>query len=282
MRLFVALVVAILISGCLDKPEIRLIPVTTGDSTVVARLETRFYLPPGNGPHPLAVLLHGSSGGNPAFTDPWTNEVGFLVKHGFAVAAPMRRGRGNSTGTSAEHETKNCAPGAWDQGIGEALQDIDAVIDHAASLPGIDARNLTLWGVSRGGFLAVTYAARGSHRGDVSQVINFVGGWVAQAEDQCPRDFNLDSFRALGGPAASVPMVWLYGANDAFYGASAPGSYAATFLAAGGTAEMHVIPGIPENGHWLPAHPDKWQPLITRFLTKGHHARHLRPERKPL
>jgi hypothetical protein len=71
-------------------------------------------------------------------------------------------------------------------GLQSAFQDVDAVIDYAQSLPFADASRITLVGMSRGGFLSIAYAAEGRERARVRSVINFVGGWVAQAEDQCP------------------------------------------------------------------------------------------------
>src|SRR5215813_12655696 len=65
------------------------------------RLEVVTFKPPGQGPFPLAVINHGSTGrgNNPAlFTETWFN-VGladFLNQRGWMVAFPQRRGRGKS------------------------------------------------------------------------------------------------------------------------------------------------------------------------------------------
>ena len=61
-------------------------------------------------------------------------------------------------------------------------------------------------------------------------------------------------------------MLWLYGANDLFYGDAAVHSYVETFTKAGGNASFHLIKGIPKNGHWLPEHPEKWRSLVDDFL----------------
>jgi len=43
-------------------------------------------------------------------------------------------------------------------------------------------------------------------------------------------------------------------------------SYAKAFRVAGGTLELHIVEGIPENGHWLPRYRDQWEPFVDPFL----------------
>jgi dienelactone hydrolase len=195
---------------------------------VEAKLETRIFKPAGDGPFPVAILNHGSAGGNPKATITWDNETEYLVGKGYAVLAPMRRGRGKSSGHSLESEDKNCDVQSWIPGVTASMRDISAVIEFSRTLPFADSHRILLLGVSRGGFLSVAYAAEGQYRDDVRQVINFVGGWVAQAEDRCPTDFNTHSFEKYGAET-HVPMLWLYGANDRFYGDESIQTYFRTF-----------------------------------------------------
>lgn len=263
---FASLVLSL--GACGPSVETRFVPVGHASGTPLAQLETRIVRPDGHGPFPVALLLHGASGGHPAYTDPWQDEIAFLNARGYAVVAPMRRGRGRSSGVSAEYETRHCEPGAWDAGLADAHADLDAVLRDAATLPDLDTSRLTLWGVSRGGFLAVHYAATGRHRQAVERVVNFVGGWVAQAEDRCPEDFNRIAFGALGAHPLP-PMLWLYGERDAYYGADAPAAYLAAFTAAGGHARFRLVTDLPGNGHELPRHPDRWRADVARFLDQG-------------
>jgi len=100
--------------------------------------------------------------------------------------------------------------------------------------PKASSHAVVLAGASRGGFLSVAYAAVGERWSSIVGVVNFVGGWVAQAEDNCPVDFNYTSFSALGAKT-KVPMLWLYGENDAFYSWESIESYAKGFRASGAT-----------------------------------------------
>jgi hypothetical protein len=54
-------------------------------------------------------------------------------------------------------------------------------------------------------------------------------------------------------------MLWLYGADDLFYGDESVKRYASAFAQAGGVVNFRLIAGIPEN-------PEKWRPYVDRFL----------------
>ena len=92
------------------------IPLAQGRQTILlaawiddadVRLATTIDVPPGNGTFPLLVFNHGSTGrGN----DPtlyrrtvlFPDIADFFVAHGYIVATPMRRGRGQSDGRYLE------------------------------------------------------------------------------------------------------------------------------------------------------------------------------------
>jgi dienelactone hydrolase len=232
---------------------------------VEAQLETQVYFPQATGHRPVVILNHGSAGASPKQSIDWSGEAAYFTSKGYVVLAPMRRGRGNSSGISLESEEKNCDLSSWAPGILSASSDLDAVIEYAQSMTAVDATDITMVGMSRGGFLSIAYAAEGLHKAQVRSVVNFVGGWVAQAEDQCPNDFNALSF-AKYGAETHVPTLWLYGARDLFYGDDAVKAYAEAFRAAGGTLELHIVEGVPQNGHWLPRYMDRWRPLVDPFL----------------
>ncbi len=265
-KLLATLLFALAAACCHGAPTLEMIPVINhSDGRILAKLETTIYRPSGSGPFPVAILSHGSAGGSPKASSAWAREGSYLAEKGYVVLAPMRRGRGKSTGESPESEDKNCDLDSWLPGLTTSLQDIDATIEFSRTLPDVKSGAVLLLGISRGGFLSVAYAAQGRYRADIRQVVNFVGGWVAQAEDQCPTDFNLINFRRFGS-LTQTPMLWLYGAHDLFYGNQAPSNYADTFRAAGGKVLFHLIEGVPENGHWLPSYPDKWRPYVDSFL----------------
>lgn len=242
------------------------IPVMTpGSAKPTAWLEASVYRPAGLGPFPVLILNHGAAGGSPKTSLPWKRDGAYWSERGYIVIAPMRRGRGESTGISPESEERNCRISDWFDALPQSLADLDAVVEFAQTLQGADAEAITLVGESRGGFLSVAYAAEGKYRSRIRSVVNFVGGWVVQAEDQCPQDFNSIAFERFGSQT-KTRMLWLYGRDDRFYGNDAVHAYVQSFRRAGGVADFQLIDGIPENGHWLLEYPAKWRSLVDDFL----------------
>jgi len=228
-------------------------------------LEAFVYRPTGEGKHPLVLLSHGSSGGDLKQEVPQAEQAKFFTDRGYIVVAPMRRGRGTSGGTSPESEEKNCNPLSWQAGLDAAYEDVTAGIDFAAAMPDVDAARIVLAGESRGGFLSVAYAAQGARRTRVVGVINFVGGWVAQAEDNCPTDFNEVAFRRYGA-ATMIPELWLYGDHDRFYSTPSIRSYPRAYTSRGGKLTFDLIGNVPDNGHWLPGYPGLWSTQVEKYL----------------
>lgn len=245
-----------------EKPykEVR-IPVT---GTAGQTLQTFVYTPVDNVKHDVVILSQGSSGGNPGVSEPMEMQARFFVEKGYIVVVPMRKGRGTSDGVSMESEVKNCDINSWQPGIESALDDLSAAIKYAAGLPEFD-RRIILIGISRGGYLSVEYGAKGPYRDKVTAVISFVGSWVAQSEDQCPQDFNLVSFSALGG-MRNPPNLWLYADNDGFNDAASIKQYYAGFHQSNPDRTMVMYSNVPGNGHFLADHPDFWEKDVSVFL----------------
>lgn len=84
-------------------------------------------------------------------------------------------------------------------------------------------------------------------------VISFVGDWTA---DWCNGAFNTRRL-AEAGAGAKAPQLWLHGDNDRYYGADHIRKNHAAFTAAGGRAALHMLAGIPYDGHRLAAYPDR-------------------------
>lgn len=228
-------------------------------------LEAFVYRPAGGGRHPLLLLSHGSPAGDPKQGEPQAAQAKFFTDRGYIVLVPMRRGRGTSGGTSLESLDKSCDPGSWQTGLDAAYEDVTAAIDFGLTLPGVDATRILLAGESRGGFLSVAYAAQGPRRSRIVGVINFVGGWVAQAEDNCPTDFNEIAFRKYGG-ATPILELWLYGDGDRFYSTPSIRSYAQAYASRGGKVAFRLVAGVPDNGHLLPGYPALWSEYVDLYL----------------
>lgn len=123
-------------------------------------------LPPGPGPHPAAVILHGS--GDADRRQPWAREVAAaLVAEGVAVLLPDKRGCGASGGSWRRADFADLAT--------DALAGARAVRE----LPEIDAAQVGLVGLSQGGHVVSVAAAQDA---SLAFVVDVSGGAVSMAE----------------------------------------------------------------------------------------------------
>jgi dienelactone hydrolase len=221
-------------------------------------LEATLYRPAGAGPHPVLLFNHGSTGGGtvaPGVTMRASRQAQFFVERGFAVLAPMRRGRGASDGAHAEYEG-TCEAGVLGGGLARAIEDADAAMAYLRAQPWADPARMLIAGQSRGGILSVAYAAE--RPGTVRAVINFAGGWTSQRCDDAGRGFNRATFAAAGG-RTPVPMLWLYAEDDGYYSAAWIRRYHEAFAQAGGVATFHLFPPFGGEGHRLVDRVEIWK-----------------------
>jgi dienelactone hydrolase len=216
--------------------------------------------------HDVVIFHHGSAADNPKESLPAEVQASYFLDKGYIVVVPMRKGRGTSDGVSQEGEIKNCDVNSWQPGIESAFEDVSAAVEYALSLPQFDHK-IILAGASRGGYLSVAYAAQGPYKDKVQAVVNFVGAWVAQKEDQCPEDFNLVSFSKLGA-LSNPPNLWLYANNDLLNDKESIQSYYDHFKNGREDRSMFVYTNVPKNGHFLTDYPQIWEKDLTDFLVK--------------
>jgi dienelactone hydrolase len=232
------------------------------------KLEMPALKPPGRGPHPLAIINHGSAGQifDPAAArETWAPDAiaDYFLRRGFAVAFPQRRGRGHSEGTYDEglepdRTRYSCDPKLASAGLTRAVDDIRAAVEALSRDREINASRLLLVGQGRGGVIAGAYAAR--HPAGVVGVINFAGGWIGG----CPYAYEINRSLLAVGAKYQKPVLWLYGAGDEQYSAIYVRHLHSAFTAAGGKAELEVLTG----GHDLYAVRDAWLEVVDRYLAR--------------
>ena len=111
------------------------------------------FRPKGAGPFPAVVYLHGSSGLEHVELA-WACslvDAGFIVVAGCYLAAV--RGA-----TAAAFVTCPSAPHSDGDDLAGACPTVQALLDTAASLPGVEPGRIGVVGVSLGGLLALTYS----------------------------------------------------------------------------------------------------------------------------
>jgi dienelactone hydrolase len=249
-----------------------LVPTELVENGGPIRHEVVVFKPPGQGPFPLAVIYHGSTGrgNNPAlFTRSWSSVdlADFLNERGWIVAFPQRRGRGKSDGQYNEGFSPERAKGYTCDatislaGADRALSDIGAIMTALKHRPDVAPSPILIGGQSRGGALAVAYS--GAHPEQVFGVINWVGGWVA---DRCGTAKAVNQTLFERGARFKRSTLWLYGRHDPFYSISHSRENFAAFQRAGGQGSFLEFDVPGGYGHGVIDHPQLWSVPIANYL----------------
>ncbi len=170
------------------------------------QLQATLYTPDGDGPFPLVVLNHGSSGSAPR--EQARSRLSFasvyFLSRGYAVVQPMMRGYAGSGGKQIPRGCDMVAISL------DNAEDIRRVIDYMAGQPRIDASRVIVGGQSFGGYN--TLALGTLNLPNVKGLLNFNG---TMRSASCPDDLQR-SVNAVGYYAARTrtPTLWFYGSND--------------------------------------------------------------------
>jgi dienelactone hydrolase len=190
------------------RDEVVQVPIKDGMFT--AHLTTRIYAPPGDGPFPLVVINHGKATVPAAMQkdDPFYFQAIEFVRRGYAVVVPIRAGFGSSGGT---YYQPNCA---FAKGARHWADSVQAAIDYARTLSYVDSAHIVVIGQSQGGLTSVALAER--NLPGVLGIVDIAGG---MQETHCVGgdEMLVNDFRELGRKS-TVPVLFLYGDNDRFWG----------------------------------------------------------------
>jgi dienelactone hydrolase len=229
-------------------------------------------------PYPVLVLNHGravdaagrSAVGVAAFRDTSRWLAGF----GFIVAVPTRVGYGVTGGPDVEDSgacERKVYPPAYRAAADETLQ----VLANLRRRPDVARDRAIVMGQSFGGATAVTVASM--NVAGVTAGINFAGGGGGnpQTHPQSPcLPAKLQQMFAGYGRTSRIPTLWVYSANDMYFGPSLPRQWFDAFRAEGGTGEFEQFPAFGTNGHFLFSRGSSlWQPRVQSFLERLGYAR---------
>ena len=194
------------------------IPIPSGDITLASQLE----LPPGPGPHPILVVVHGSGrierGLFNCETSPW-------LARGVGLLCFDKRGVGQSTG-----RYRNVVPRTSVEVFPVLAGDVVAVVNYLAEMPEIDTGRIGLLGASQAGWIMPLAA---SLSGEIDFIISISGATSSvgisdrfdiiaesdRSEEEIAAD--LASFNGTHGfdprsvlEELEIPVIWLYGGRD--------------------------------------------------------------------
>jgi pimeloyl-ACP methyl ester carboxylesterase len=211
------------------------LPAGRASRVLTRQLEVRFRserhslggtltLPPGPGPHPAVVWVHG---GGPQTRNYFPDLPAAISGAGFAVLTYDKRGVGQSTGSFPGDRADAFS-------IDALARDAEAAVRFLAAQPGIDRTRVGLVGHSQGGWIAPLAATR---EPAVRFVVAFAGPSLSQRETdhwaqiagagqtrptQSEDELEADVLRQGSGGyeplpalrALRVPSLWLFGRLD--------------------------------------------------------------------
>jgi len=144
------------LATCAAGAEISVRDVTyrNRDIEVTAKL----YLPPGAGPHPAVLFVHGRRG----WDELADMQVRRIVAHGLAVIAPDYHSPRFIVAWPETHDP-------------ETERDVELALDALKKVPEVRSDRVCVVGISRGGYHAVLLAAR---RKEVACIVTYYGHMV--------------------------------------------------------------------------------------------------------
>ena len=202
--------------------------------------------------------------------------VRYWLRKGFVVVAPIRPGYGATGGP--DHEDSgvrydifgNCwGRPQFDEAAAAARDALTRAIRWTRAQPWADPGHIVLMGTSMGGLASVATGA--ANPDGVAAVISFAGGTggngVASPAHTCG-SADMEALMARYGATTHVPSLWLYAANDSFWGVDRPRAWYRAF-AGGGSESRFVMTEAVHNadGHQLLARGSRlWMAHVDRFL----------------
>ena len=194
------------------------ISIPSSDVELAASLD----LPPGDGPHPVMVVVHGSG---EIERDQFEGFARSWTALGVAVLRYDKRGVGQSTGSF-----RGVSAGNSDEVFDVLAGDVVAVVDYVAARPEIDADRIGLVGASQAGWIMPLAA---SSSAEVDFIVSISGatssvGLSDRFDEIAESGMNdaeiaaeLAAFDGEQGfdprPALEsldIPVLWLYGGRD--------------------------------------------------------------------
>jgi dienelactone hydrolase len=264
-----------------------------GSASPARTMRTLVFKPQGPGPFPVLLYAHG----RPAYASQRTqlvhpmsySHVRYWLATGYAVVAPIRPGYGAASGGTGGVDVESSGAGYSSSGqclrspqpartAQAAMQAQRAALDWVRQQPWAKANHIVLEGQSVGGLATVALCAASPP--GVKGCINFSGGAggdpVHAPGRLCAPEQTTQLMRGYGH-TTQVPSIWLYAANDLYWGAEPPRQWHAAFAqAASATAPPSLstfvqTPPVGSDGHsLLRAGSAQWGPPLAAWLRKNH------------
>jgi dienelactone hydrolase len=265
-------------------------------------MRTLVFKPQGTGPFKVLLFAHG----RPAYASQRARlvhpmpygHVRYWLAKGYAVVAPIRPGYGAASGGAvgslgnADLESSGVGYSASGQCLRSpspartaqaAMQAQRAALDWVRQQPWARHDHIVLEGQSVGGLATVALCA--ANPTGVKGCINFSGGAGGDPQHapgrMCAPEQTTQLMRQYGH-TTQPPSIWLYAANDLYWGAEPPRQWHAAFAQAAKAAQTASPPGktspstfvqtppIGSDGHsLLRAGRVQWRSPLEAWLKKN-------------
>jgi dienelactone hydrolase len=252
------------------------LPVTV--KNIFGREESRnialtVFKPVGMGPFPLVIMSHGRATANRRAQQGrqrFEPLARYLVGQGFVVMVPTRVGYGDTYGDFDPEDHGGCSVMRVEPVSIAASDQVLAALQFARTLPYVNASRWVAIGQSVGGLTTVAVASRNPP--GLMGAINFSGGTGGDPQNRPGQPCSPVQIERLWRASAAttqVPMLWLYWANDKYWGAETPKRWHQAFVDGGGKAELHTLPAAGTDGHaGLRIDMSTWVPLVEAYLAR--------------
>lgn len=235
------------------------------------KLKGMLFRPDGPGPFPVIVYAHGNE---PDPSDLFESVAPALVRRGYAVFGPHRRGSGlsaeaapNLLRTLTEIERREGVEARSRHAIaaleGPHLNDMAAAIAHAKTMPFADPGRVFMIGNSFGGVLVMLAAERGL---GLKAAADFAGAAINWERSEAFRE---RLKKAASG--AQIPLFLAQAANDFSTGPTRELGQALATAGKPHRAKIYPAYGLRSNeGHGFGVDgADIWADEVLRFLESG-------------
>jgi dienelactone hydrolase len=236
-------------------------------------LEGVFLRPAGHGRYPLALISHGSPR-DPAerpqmAPQSMLPQMMEFARRGWATAAVLRRGYGQSGGGWAE-SFGPCDNANYIRAGRAGGDDLRAAFAYLSRRADVDPHRMIAVGVSAGGFATVALTEN-PPRGLLA-AISFAGGRGSEnADTVCDAPALIEAFHTFGS-RSRVPLLWVYATNDHFFGPVLADQFRQAFAGAGGNVTFIHAEPFGSDGHQLFSSSGRqiWAPIVDNFLAREH------------
>lgn len=257
------------------REEQLMLPIKVGSH--VEKLETLIVRPAHAGKFPIALIVNGSSAGapSPAHAD-WLSHIAHDFAHrGWLAASILWPGYGRSTGSFMDGEG-NCTQPNVGLFLDAHGKELGAALTALHKRPDVDPSKALGVGISIGCAAMLDLAAQPGR--PLKAIISISGGvyhysQVGIADAECSL-FQTDLVRNFTrfGKDNPTPTLWMYAANDPYFGPDLVARMVAAYRSQGGNADYVPLPAFGDNGHTLYMQTANilLKPHIEAFLRHNH------------